>query len=187
MRLYAVSPVHPNSHPQTNLVTMHDVMDAQYLYDNAKDESYLRRVIMPLERLLVGYKRVIAKDSAVNAICYGAKFMIPGLLRFEDGIEVAPLCSCFLIPLQVGEEVVMMTTKGEAIALGIAQMTTAVMHSCDHGVVAKVPSSPQPTHHLDRTAFTTAPPVRRLSASSWSATPTPGGGAWGRPPRRRRR
>jgi H/ACA ribonucleoprotein complex subunit 4 len=38
----------------------------------------------------------------------------------------------------VGEEVVLMTTKGEAIALGIAQMTTAVMATCDHGVVAKV-------------------------------------------------
>lgn len=32
----------------------------------------------------------------------------------------------------------MMTTKGEAIALGIAQMTTAVMATCDHGVVSKI-------------------------------------------------
>jgi H/ACA ribonucleoprotein complex subunit 4 len=31
-----------------------------------------------------------------------------------------------------------MTTKGEAIALAIAQMTTAVMATCDHGVVAKI-------------------------------------------------
>lgn len=31
-----------------------------------------------------------------------------------------------------------MTTKGEAIALGIAQMSTVEMSSCDHGVVAKV-------------------------------------------------
>ena len=30
------------------------------------------------------------------------------------------------------------TTKGEAICLGIAQMTTATMASCDHGVVAKI-------------------------------------------------
>merc|ERR1711972_783377 len=30
-----------------------------------------------------------------------------------------------------------MTTKGEAIATGIAQMTTAVISSVDHGVVAK--------------------------------------------------
>merc|ERR1719473_2094804 len=31
-----------------------------------------------------------------------------------------------------------MTTKGEAIAVGIALMNTAVMATCDHGVVAKI-------------------------------------------------
>lgn len=31
-----------------------------------------------------------------------------------------------------------MTTKGEAIALGIAQMSTVELATCDHGVVAKV-------------------------------------------------
>ncbi|KAJ2344226.1 centromere/microtubule-binding protein cbf5 [Coemansia erecta] len=108
-----------------NLVTMHDVMDAQWTYDNTKDESYLRRVVRPLEWLLTGYKRVVVKDSSINAICYGAKLMVPGLLRFEDGIEV-------------NDEVVLMTTKGEAIALAIAQMTTAVMATCDHGVVARI-------------------------------------------------
>ncbi|KAL0428570.1 UNVERIFIED_CONTAM: H/ACA ribonucleoprotein complex subunit [Sesamum latifolium] len=108
-----------------NMVTMHDVMDAQWVYDNYRDESYLRRVIMPLEVLLTSYKRLVVKDSAVNAICYGAKLMIPGLLRFENDIEA-------------GEEVVLMTTKGEAIALGIAEMTTAVMATCDHGTVAKI-------------------------------------------------
>jgi H/ACA ribonucleoprotein complex subunit 4 len=108
-----------------NLVTMHDVMDAQYSYDTFKDESYLRRVVKPLEVLLTTYKRIVVKDSAVNAICYGAKLMVPGLLRFADNIEV-------------GEDVVLMTTKGEAVAVGIAEMTTAVMATCDHGTVAKI-------------------------------------------------
>ncbi|KAG4070405.1 hypothetical protein HA402_006547 [Bradysia odoriphaga] len=36
------------------------------------------------------------------------------------------------------EEIVLVTTKGEAIALAIAQMTTATMASCDHGVCAKI-------------------------------------------------
>jgi len=105
--------------------TMHDVIDAQWLYDNHKDESYLRRVVRPLEALLVKHKRIIMKDSAVNAICYGAKILLPGVLRYEDGIEI-------------NEEIVVCTTKGEAICLGIAQMTTATMASCDHGVVAKI-------------------------------------------------
>ena len=55
---------------QDGLVTMHDVLDAQYLYDNHRDESYLRRVIKPLEALLVSHKRIFLKDSAVRlSIC----------------------------------------------------------------------------------------------------------------------
>lgn len=108
-----------------NLVTLHDVLDAQWQYDNGGDEAALRKVIQPLETLLCTYKRLVVKDSAVNAVCYGAKLMLPGLLRYEAGIEAH-------------EEVVLMTTKGEAIAIGIAQMGTVEMSTCDHGVVAKV-------------------------------------------------
>ena len=32
-----------------NMTTMHDVLDAQWTFDNLSDEAYLRRVIMPLE------------------------------------------------------------------------------------------------------------------------------------------
>jgi len=53
---------------QDGLMTMHDVLDAQYMYDHHKDESYLRRVIKPLEALLVSHKRIIMKDSAVSAV-----------------------------------------------------------------------------------------------------------------------
>ncbi|KAL6001787.1 centromere/microtubule-binding protein cbf5 [Asimina triloba] len=45
----------------------------------------------------------------MNAIYCGAKLMIPGLLRFVNNTEV-------------GEEVMSMTKKGEAIAVGIAEM-----------------------------------------------------------------
>ncbi|KAH8664182.1 pseudouridine synthase, partial [Xylariales sp. PMI_506] len=108
-----------------DLVTLHDVLDAQYMLDNQRNEAYLRKIIQPLETLLVGYKRLVVKDSTVNAICYGAKLMLPGLLRYEANIDVH-------------EEVVLITTKGEAIAIGIAQMSTVEMSTCDHGVVAKV-------------------------------------------------
>ena len=67
---------------QGGMVTLHDCLDAQWLYDNQRDESYLRTVIRPLETLLTTYKRIVVKDSAVNAVCYGAKLMIPGLLRY---------------------------------------------------------------------------------------------------------
>jgi len=107
------------------MCTMHDVLDAQYMYENLRDEKYMRRVVCPLELILTNYPRIVVKDSAVNAICYGAQLMIPGVLRFEKNVDV-------------GSEIVMMTTKGEAIATGIAQMTTAVIASVDHGTVAVI-------------------------------------------------
>lgn len=48
------------------MVTMHDVLDAQYLYENHKDETMLRRVVKPLEGLLIAHKRIIMKDSSVR-------------------------------------------------------------------------------------------------------------------------
>ncbi|MCP9259370.1 H/ACA ribonucleoprotein complex subunit 4 [Dirofilaria immitis] len=121
-----------------NLMTMHDILDAQYLYDHHNDDSYLRRVIRPLESLLVGHKRVVVKDSA--GIHFGnfvfmrllgkcnllwSQNTLPGILRFENGIEL-------------NEEIVVVTTKGEAICLALAQMTTSTMAVTDHGVVAKI-------------------------------------------------
>lgn len=41
----------------------------------------------------------------VNAVCYGAKVLLPGVLRFDAGIES-------------GMEIAIITTKGEAVALG---------------------------------------------------------------------
>lgn len=48
-------------------MTMHDVLDAQWQYDHNKDETYLRRVIYPLEKLLISHKRLVMKDSAVRS------------------------------------------------------------------------------------------------------------------------
>ena len=107
-----------------SMVTMHDVLDAQYVYEQTKKEDYLRRVVRPLEILLTNYPRIVIKDSAVNAICYGAKLTVPGVLRFENNIEN-------------GKEIVIITTKGEAVAIAIAEMTSSVLASCDHGVVCK--------------------------------------------------
>ena len=38
-------------------------------------------------------------------MCYGAKIMLPGILRFDDGIEI-------------NQQIVIITTKGEAVCLG---------------------------------------------------------------------
>ena len=45
---------------------------------------------------------------------------------------------CAELMQRPARQVVLMTTKGEAIAIGIAQMTTSVMATVDHGCVAKI-------------------------------------------------
>ena len=45
-------------------------------------------------------------------------------MRFENGIEN-------------GKEVVIITTKGEAVAIAVAEMTSSTLASCDHGIVCK--------------------------------------------------
>ena len=108
-----------------HLYTMHDIMDAQYKYEHEGDETYLRRVIKPLELLLVDMPKIVVKDSAVNAICYGGKLLVPGILRYSSDIDI-------------DKEVVLMTTKGEAIAIGVAQMTSSEICAVDHGIAAKI-------------------------------------------------
>lgn len=61
----------------------------------------------------------------MNALTYGAQLMVSGVLRYDRA-------------LQVGDEVVLVTTKGEAIALAIAQMTSAVLATVENGIVAKL-------------------------------------------------
>lgn len=107
------------------LVTMHDVLDAKYLYDKTGDDSYMRRVVRPLEWMLRDMKRIVVKDSAVDAICHGAPVAIPGVMRYDGTIET-------------GENLVVITTKGEAIALCIAQMSAEQISQASHGAVAKI-------------------------------------------------
>ena len=66
---------------------MHDVKDAQWLYDHHKDESYLRRVIQPVEGLLVTHKRVVMKDSAVS--CHYSNETFPCLWSVACPMTVA--------------------------------------------------------------------------------------------------
>ena len=55
---------------------------------------------------MTNYPRIVIKDSAVNAVCYGGKLLVPGVLRYSN-------------ELAVDKECVLITTKGEAVAMGI--------------------------------------------------------------------
>lgn len=105
-------------------ITMHDLLDAIYMYEKYNNEIYLRRVVHPLERSLRHYKRIIVKDSAVAALCSGAKLTICGIVLIDRHI------------LQ-GDMVVCVTLKGEAVCLSTALLSTTEIKILDYGIVAK--------------------------------------------------
>ena len=52
-----------------HLVTMHDVLDAQWQYENTKDETYLRRVVRCCLEYCVSFLNVFSLDPVLNPDC----------------------------------------------------------------------------------------------------------------------
>jgi len=91
----------------SNLVKMHDLVDAYAMWKEKGDDSKLRRILMPIEYVLSELKSVVIRDSAVDALCHGAQLAIPGILEISHGITK-------------GDFVGVYTQKGEVVALAEA-------------------------------------------------------------------
>ncbi|KAM7542776.1 hypothetical protein Aperf_G00000006185 [Anoplocephala perfoliata] len=145
-----------------NMVTMHDILDANWLYERRRDERYLRKVILPLENLLVNHKRIIVKDSAVAALCFGAALCKSGIIYFDNGINE-------------GDEIVLVSSKGEAIALAYATCSTDGIALSTYGFCAKLKRVIMEREHYRRQWVETR--KRRLEKTSESAANPAQGGA----------
>lgn len=109
---------------ESECVTLHDLMDAAYIYKTNKDETYLRKLIKPLESLLVSYKKIIVKDTAVASVCAGANLSIQGVFKYDETMDTT-------------DTVVIMTSKGEAVAIGTPMVCGAEMKGMIQGFVCK--------------------------------------------------
>lgn len=107
-----------------NLVTLHKVKDAFEIWKETGDEKEIRRVILPVEAALRHLPKLVISDNAVDAICHGAPLAAPGLLSLESGIAQ-------------GDDVALLTLKGEAVALGKAALNSQQMLDLKAGIVAK--------------------------------------------------
>lgn len=94
----------------SNLVKMHDLVDAYALWKEKGDDSKIKRIIIPIEETLSEIKSVIIRDSAVDALCHGAQLAIPGILEIS-------------YDMKRGDLVAIYTQKGEVVALAEAIMS----------------------------------------------------------------
>jgi tRNA pseudouridine55 synthase len=107
------------------IVTLYDLDIAVKKWKESGDESDLRRAVWPIESCLAGIRRVVVKDSAVDAVCHGAMLAIPGIISLSRGIGK-------------GETVVLLTAKGELVGIAEASMTTEEVQSQPKGIAFPV-------------------------------------------------
>ncbi len=105
---------------ESDMTTLHELKDAYVLYEDG-DEHLLRRLIIPMEHALWHLSCIIVKDTAVDALCHGANLAVPGISRIEEGINI-------------GDQVVIYTNKGEAVCMGRALMSSAEMLNAEEGI-----------------------------------------------------
>jgi H/ACA ribonucleoprotein complex subunit 4 len=103
---------------ETDAHPLSAVRDGLAFWKEEGDDTELRRLLLPQERLLEHLPRIIVKDTAVDALCHGANLAVPGIAKLSPGIRR-------------GQRVGVFTAKGEAIGLAEALMTS------DEIVVAK--------------------------------------------------
>jgi len=104
-------------------VTLQELSDAMWLWREHADEKELRRCIHPVEDA-VDVKKIWLRDSAVEAVCAGAQLALPGIARFEKGI-------------QKGDTIALMTLKGELVAVAEALADDETLQREEKGAAAK--------------------------------------------------
>ena len=95
---------------EQGLVTLHDLNDAVFRMKNG-DETRIRLLVRPIEQCIEGIKKVVIKDAAVDAVCHGAMLAVPGIVALSPDITK-------------GDTVVLLSGKGELVALGKPRMST---------------------------------------------------------------
>jgi H/ACA ribonucleoprotein complex subunit 4 len=105
-------------------VTLHQLADAWAYWKEDGNDRLIRKVILPVETAVEHLPKVVAKDGAVNALCYGSAIAVPGIVRLDENIDKGSVTAIF-------------TLKGELIALGTALMSSSEIAKAKKGWAIK--------------------------------------------------
>ncbi|MFH1211776.1 MAG: RNA-guided pseudouridylation complex pseudouridine synthase subunit Cbf5 [Candidatus Woesearchaeota archaeon] len=97
---------------EATLCTLQDLTDAIHYYKNNNDDSYLRKLIMPIEKGVEHLPKIWVFDSTVDSLCHGANLNIPGISKLDS--EIAP-----------EDLVAVMTLKNELVCVGTAKESSS--------------------------------------------------------------
>lgn len=118
-------------------VSLQDLRDAYVFWQQHGRESWLRSIVMPIEVLAEPLPKVIAKATAVDALCHGADLTVRGIHMLDEDIRRNALAA-------------VMTARGELVAIGRMQMSTSKIMASDQGVAVKIERVIMDTGHYPR-------------------------------------
>ena len=119
LRRVRAGPFHENEY----LVSLYDLVGAKYMWDSKNDFDEIRKTVVPLEYIFRNYPKIILKDTAVASIVYGAQLKIPGILAYTDD-------------LKRNEKAILLTRRGEAVAIVISNYDAKELLSLEKGVAS---------------------------------------------------
>ena len=105
-------------------VRLQDLLEASYAYRELGNDSLLRGLLHPAELMVEHMKKVIVKDTAVDALAHGADLSVRGIVKVSEGVSR-------------GDWVAVLTLKGELVMVGKALMTSAEMVEEGSGIAVR--------------------------------------------------
>ena len=104
------------------LTTLHQLNDAIFRLKKG-DEAAIREAVHPIEESIGDIRRIVVRDSAVDAICHGARLGITGILSVSENVHK-------------DDPAVIMSQKGELVAISKALMSTDEMRRLGRGLAS---------------------------------------------------
>ncbi len=107
-----------------HMCSLYDLKDAFIFWKENGEETELRKYLLPIE-FGIGHLPVInIRDSAVDAICHGANLAASGVVSLSSDMKK-------------GDMVMLMTLKGEAVAVAKCVDTSDRIAKAKSGIVAE--------------------------------------------------
>jgi len=106
-------------------VTMQDLKDAYVYWKEENNEKEIRKIVMPMEKMLEDFHKIRIRDSAVDAVCHGANLAVPGIVSLDKEIKK-------------DEMVAILTLKDEGVAYGKALMMSEEIMNKKNGCAVDV-------------------------------------------------
>jgi len=109
---------------EKDLVTLHRLSEAVYVYRTEGVEDELRSLLITPEKATCMLPKIIAKDTAVGALAHGAPLSVRGVVAYTNDVKM-------------GSRIAVLTMKGELVLLGEALVSGRELELLGKGLAVR--------------------------------------------------